>query len=125
MPVSEAFRRIEIFTGSGRRRRWSAGQKAAIVAESLEPGAVVCAVARRHGLTAQQLFTWRRQARRAGTMMAEDRLTFAPVVLQGTPAAPVGGVVIEVVVGDLVVRVPSDAEEAFLARVLRVARGLR
>ena len=31
-------RRVEIFTGAGRRRSWSAREKAAIVAESLEEG---------------------------------------------------------------------------------------
>jgi transposase len=56
-------RRIEVFTGAGRRRTWSADQKAAIVADSFVEGASVCDVARRHGLTPQQLFTWRRQAR--------------------------------------------------------------
>jgi transposase len=45
-----------VFTGSGRRRRWTAEQKARIVAESYESGETVCAVARRHGLTPQQLF---------------------------------------------------------------------
>ena len=34
-PMSEPARRLEIFTGAGRRRSWSAEQKAAIVAESL------------------------------------------------------------------------------------------
>ena len=41
-------RRIEIITGPERRRRWSAAEKQAIVAESFEQGAVVSAVARRH-----------------------------------------------------------------------------
>jgi transposase len=41
--------------GAGRRRAWTAEEKAAIVAET---------VARRHGLTPQQVFAWRRQARR-------------------------------------------------------------
>ena len=57
-------RRLEIFTGAGRRRAWTAEQKAAIVAESVEDGAPVSHVARRHGLTPQQLFAWRRQALR-------------------------------------------------------------
>jgi DNA invertase Pin-like site-specific DNA recombinase len=35
------FRRVEILTGPGRRRRWSAVEKARIVAETLEPGARV------------------------------------------------------------------------------------
>jgi transposase-like protein len=35
------FRRIEILTGRGRRRRWSPEEKGRIVAETLEPGAQV------------------------------------------------------------------------------------
>ena len=32
------FRRVEVLTGPGRRRRWSADEKARIVAETLAPG---------------------------------------------------------------------------------------
>ena len=56
-------RRIEVFTGAGRRREWSADQKALIVAESYAGQGSVCDVARRHGLTPSQLFAWRRAAR--------------------------------------------------------------
>ena len=34
----EAMRRIEVFTGVGRRRRWTADEKAQIIAESCERG---------------------------------------------------------------------------------------
>jgi len=61
--MPEPVRRIEVFTGAGRRRNWSAEEKATIIAESYVEGETVCAVARRHGLTPQQLFTWRRLAR--------------------------------------------------------------
>src|SRR5579862_1240274 len=57
-------RRIEVFTGAGRRREWSAEQKATIVAESYGGTSSVCDVARRHGLTPTQLFAWRRAAHR-------------------------------------------------------------
>jgi transposase len=60
---AEVVRRIELITGAGRRRRWSADEKARIVLESLKPGANVSEVARRHGLSPQQLFGWRREAR--------------------------------------------------------------
>ena len=56
-------RRIELITGSGRRRRWASDDKIRIVVESFEPGAIVSEVARRHGLSPQQLFAWRREAR--------------------------------------------------------------
>ena len=62
-------RRLELITGTGRRRRWSTEDKARILFESLEPGANVSAVARRHGMSPQQLFGWRRTAR---TWMAES-----------------------------------------------------
>lgn len=56
-------RRIELITGAGRRRRWSSEDKIRIVEESLASGVSVSEVARRHGLSPQQLFAWRRQAR--------------------------------------------------------------
>ena len=45
-------RRLEVITGTGRRRRFSADDKARIIEETLVPGAVVSEVARRHGLVA-------------------------------------------------------------------------
>ena len=62
-PKAAEARRIEVITG-GRRRRWSDDEKARAVEASLSPGAVVSVVARQHGATPQQLFTWRREARR-------------------------------------------------------------
>ena len=53
---SEPVRRVEVFTGAGRRRTWTAEEKLGIVAESYAGGETVSAVARRHGLTPQQLF---------------------------------------------------------------------
>jgi hypothetical protein len=47
--------RLEVFTGAGRRRTWSDEDKARIVAEILASGDSVSAVARRHGLSPQQL----------------------------------------------------------------------
>jgi transposase len=55
-------RRIELITGTGRRRRWLSDDKARIVEESLKPSANVSEVARRNGLSPQQLFAWRRAA---------------------------------------------------------------
>ncbi len=57
-------RRLEVITGVGGRRRWSADEKTRILEEAMAPGAVVSEVARRNGMSPQHLFTWRRQARR-------------------------------------------------------------
>jgi len=48
---ADEYRRIELITGVARRRRWSAAEKAAVVAESLQPGINVSMVARRHGVS--------------------------------------------------------------------------
>ena len=48
--------------GQERRRRWSASEKVAIVAETYEAGATVSLVARRNGLSPNQLFHWRKLA---------------------------------------------------------------
>ena len=122
--LSSPVRRLEIFTGAGRRRRWPAAVKAGIVAESYRSGETVCGVARRHGLTAQQLFAWRRQARHA---KASNRasLGFAPVVVTAPASPPVSAEAvpgIEIVAADVVIRVPANVDGETLARVLRAVR---
>ena len=59
--ADDEFRRIEVITDVGRRRRWTDEEKAWIVAESLDPTTTVSAVARRYGLHASQLFVWRQR----------------------------------------------------------------
>jgi len=51
---------IEVLTEPERRRR-SVQEKLAIIQETMEPGATVSAVARRHGLNPNLLFGWRKQ----------------------------------------------------------------
>jgi transposase-like protein len=54
--------RVEVIT-RGAQRRWSMAEKRAIVAESLEPGAVRVEICRRHDISSGQLSTWRQQCR--------------------------------------------------------------
>jgi len=80
-------RRVEVIAESGRRRQFSADDKARFVEETLAPGAVVSEVARRHGLSPQQLFTWRRQMRQPVAIpVAPEPQTFVPAVV--TPSTP-------------------------------------
>src|SRR5437879_5306737 len=74
-------RRIEVITGTGRRRRWTTEAKARIVAESFSGEAPVSEVARRHAIRPQQLFGWRHQAR-AGRLgpAGEGVPSFVPIV---------------------------------------------
>lgn len=78
----EAVRRLEVITGTGRRRRFSKDDKASIIEETLAPGAVVSEVARRHGLSPQQLFGWRRQARQPAASADTAAPLFVPAVVE-------------------------------------------
>src|SRR3712207_4917433 len=81
----DSFRRLEVITGVGRRRRWSLEDKARIVAESLDPATTSSAVARRHGLHTSQLFVWRQQF---AAPAAREAPGFVPVVVTEGAAAP-------------------------------------
>jgi len=119
----DGFRRLEVITGVGRRRRWSDEDKARIVAESLGPRTSASAVARRYGLHASQLFTWRQ---RLAALAACEGSGFVPVVVAEDAAAtspePAGR--IEIALGPAVVRVGPDVDAAALRRVLEAVRGL-
>jgi transposase-like protein len=75
---------MEIITGVERRRRWSAGEKVRIVAETEQPGAGIAEVARRCEISRGLLWNWRSQVRR-GTLRLEPPSVFVPVQLLGEP----------------------------------------
>jgi transposase len=52
---------VEVITSVERRRRWSQADKERLVVASLEPGAMVSAIAREAGIHPTQLYRWRRQ----------------------------------------------------------------
>ena len=58
--MSDDYRRIELITGTARRRHWSTDQKLQIIEESLQPGETVSSVARRRGVAPNLLYRWRR-----------------------------------------------------------------
>jgi transposase len=123
---ADSFRRVEVITGVGRRRRWSDQEKARIVAESLDPATTSSAVARRYGLHVSQLFTWRQQLQqRAAVAETTSSPAFVPVLVaeDGAAAAePMGRM--EIALGPAVVRVGADVDAKALRRVLDVVRSL-
>jgi transposase len=125
--------RVEILSGVERRRRWSRDDKARIVEETLAPGAKVSEVARRHGISASLVFTWRRQARASQEMAAVVPRFAAVRIADRQPEAaisttsgqlPAGGGrsgLIEIRLGGgRWVRVDTSVDAAALARVLDV-----
>jgi transposase len=87
--TSARSQRIEVITRGERRRRWSIEQKREIAAESLEPGVSPITVARHHGVSSGQLYTWRRHllAGSLGTS-AQPVARFARVEVMGMPTEP-------------------------------------
>ena len=135
MPVHEdggdTLRRIEVITGTGRRRRWDAETKGRLVAESFEPGRSVSEVARRHDISPSLLFLWRRQATEA-TKNAESNgrggPAFVPMVVAGdAPAAAVANeaCVIEVELGGVRIRIKGPVDRSVLREVFLAARATR
>jgi transposase len=135
--VPEPVRRIEVFTGQGRRRAWTAADKLEIVAESYDPGASVCGVARRHGLTPPQLFAWRRAARKRLEAEAPPAFVPAIVVSPGPAAAPApkprpkrrgprrSAAAIELEASGVTVRIGDGASPATIAAVIAALKGAR
>ena len=116
--------RVEIFTGAGRRRNWSAEDKARIVAESLAPGASVSAIARAHGLTPAQLFRWRRSGGARTEPPPIPALSFAPVVMSETAPTPVSET-IEIELKGARLRVPSRTRPSTIVALVKALRSAR
>ena len=53
--------RVEVLPRAERRRRWTAEQKLAIVGESLGLDLTPSEIARKHGISTGQIYTWRQQ----------------------------------------------------------------
>ena len=129
--------RVEVLGGVEPRRRWSSDEKTRIVEETLVPGAKISEVARRNGISASLVFTWRRQARTESPAAIAPR--FAAVRIAGPepvaeiskpssdepprsrPATSGRSGLMEISLGDgRRVRVDANVDAAALARVLDV-----
>lgn len=142
--LDAGYRRIEVITGAERRRRWSAEEKARIVAESLQPGVRIAEVARQHGVSRSLLFNWRRAVRElhagdeqafvpirivaeastAEPMVAERRRGSEPGTAALAPAAGSrsSGGSIAIAMGEVRVRISGVVDAATLREVLRELR---
>ena len=141
--------RMELVDSRRGNRRWPDEVKARIVAESFQPGARVCDVARRHDIVPHQLSDWRRMARQGKLVLPGDLMTeasaservvtdrdpaFVPVQIVPMPqkdaASPDvrqhrGCDALTVEIGpDVVVRIPADADVERAAALIRAMRGL-
>ena len=109
--------------GARRRRCWTGDEKRRIVEESLQEGASIAEVARRHELNANLLFTWRRKMG-VGLSVQNEPMPILPVTIARGLAAeghcPDAAGQMEIVLseGDRII-VRADVETAALTRVLK------
>ena len=109
-------------SGLGRRKRHvrTAAERATIVAESYEPGATVAGVARRHGIVASQLSTWRTAAKRETDPI--DGAAFADLtVMPEAFLTAIDGV--EIAVGVVTVRLPKSTTPKRIADIAQRLAG--
>lgn len=125
--------RLEVLEGPTGRRRWPAEVKGRIVAETLRPGATVAEVARRHGIGAQHLSTWRQLAREGKIVVPgdglEEDLTFARVEIAPETAplkAPAqGGGYVAIDFGEVTIRLPDNTASGRIAEIAHALRCAR
>jgi transposase len=119
-----------VIAGPTGRRSWPEAVKARIVAESFEAGARVNDVARRHGVAAQQVTAWRRDARKGRLALPVDEAApFAALVMEESSApAPLRSSplpMIEIEADGVVVRLAGDASAARVAEIAAALRSCR
>ncbi|WP_235823000.1 transposase [Brucella anthropi] len=90
------------------------------MAETLLPGANVSQIARSHDLDPSQVFAWRRKALSSGMIAPSTDEKEAPVKFTRFDA--VNSTAVEIVVGDVVMRVGSNIEPRQLAGIIRAVR---
>ena len=115
---------MDLIPRGERRRRWTGEQKQAIAAQSLAPGASPTNIARLHGISTGQLYTWRQALRAAQPTGRFARVEVAPqpTAPVDVPARPPG--LVEIALPDgTAVRVDAGIDPRALRRVLGVLRG--
>ena len=107
----------------GRRREWPEALKRQMVAETLEPGASVSIVARRHDVNTNQLFKWRRELLPKAVVESGAMVPVAIAPEGGRPRRPDREGVIEIAFGGGArVRLRGEVVPAVLRQVIELLR---
>ena len=105
----EAVGFVELLAAPAAKRRWSDEAKGRMVAETLVPGVTVNEVARRHGVKANHLSSWRTLARQGKLVVPEvaGAEFAAPVAMAQAVDTPVATASIDLLIGPVTVRLDT------------------
>ena len=105
----EAVGFVELLAAPAAKRRWSDVAKGRMVAETLVPGVTVNEVARRHGVKANHLSSWRTLARQGKLVVPEvaGAEFAAPVATAQAVDTPVATAPIDLIIGPVTVRLDA------------------
>ncbi|NUH65082.1 transposase [Sulfitobacter sp. S0837] len=113
---------VEIYASG--HRRWSGTAKAQAVADTLEVGATVNAVAKRYGILPNQLSAWRRQAKQGKLLLPApeaDEPLFAPLVVSAGPEEPealtVPNEAIRLIFREIAIELPLQTSASRIAEI--------
>ena len=113
--------------GLERRRRWNTEERLRILTQSVAPGSSPTLTCRVHGISSGRLYTWRKQFREGAltgfvpvSLAPESPALSAPNPAPASPMAAhaVNGIIEVELPAGARLRVPSDANEAALRRIL-------
>jgi len=118
--------RVEVIEGPSGRRSWPDDVKARIVRESLEPGATVSEVARRHRISPQHLTLWRRAARQGRLSVSvgyDDKVgdaSFVPLAIDTDRREPVSAMNDRIVIelNGMVLKLPAQTAASRIAEIV-------
>ena len=119
--------RLEVLEGPTGRRSWPDEEKIRIIRESLEPGARVCDVACRHGISPQHLSTWRGLAKKGKLNVPipeEDFPAFAALEVVGE-RPPTAAASIALEADGVTLRLPADMSASRIAEIVAALRQAR
>lgn len=120
----EAVGFVELLAAPAAKRRWSDEAKGRMVAETLVPGVTVNEVARRHGVKANHLSSWRTLARQGKLVVPEvaGAEFAAPVAAAQSAAASLATASIDLIIGPVTVRLDGATPAARVADLVTALR---
>jgi transposase len=120
----EAVGFVELLAAPAAKRRWSDEAKGRMVAETLVPGVTVNEVARRHGVKANHLSSWRTLARKGKLVVPEvaGAEFTPPVAVTQTSEPPTVTGTIDLVIGPVTVRLDAATPAARVAELVIALR---